>query len=297
MAKSQFTTINGLSLHYLDFGNDAKPPLVCIHGLSGNAHNFDGLAVHLAPEYHVISLDVRGRGDSQWGASEEYNPSVYSSDLARLIDTLGFQRVTLIGTSMGGVIAMLYGGGYPERVERMVLNDVGPEVDPAGIKRITASMTTSPAEFASLSEVGAYYRENYPAMRQMREQELLDFVKWAVKPATSGGLRWKMDPAIRNVPRTGSAARPLDMWVPYARIMAPILVVRGNDSDILARATAQRMCTVLPQQTTIVEVPGVGHAPSLLEPEALSAIKQFLSAQQPAVSKQPQSAGLPKAER
>jgi pimeloyl-ACP methyl ester carboxylesterase len=87
------------------------------------------------------------------------------------------------------------------------------------------------------------------------------------------------------------------MWVPYARIMAPILVVRGNDSDILARATAQRMCTVLPQQTTIVEVPGVGHAPSLLEPEALSAIKQFLSAQQPAVSKQPQSAGLPKAER
>jgi pimeloyl-ACP methyl ester carboxylesterase len=277
MAKSQFAAINELSLHYLDFGNDAKPPLVCIHGLSGNAHNFDGLAIHLAPKYHVISLDVRGRGDSQWGPSEEYNPTAYSSDLAKLIDMLGFQRVTIIGTSMGGVIAMLYAGGYPERVERMVLNDVGPEVDPDGIKRITAYMTSSPVEFASLAEVGTYYRENYPAMRQMPEQVLLEFVKWAVKPIPNGGLRWKMDPAIRNVPRTGSAARPLDMWVPYARIAAPILVVRGADSDILARATAQRMCAVLPQQTTVVEVPRVGHAPSLLEPEALSAIQRFLT--------------------
>src|SRR6266851_3622584 len=216
MATDQFMTINGLRLHYLDFGNSGKPPLICIHGLSGNAHNFDGLAEHF---------------------------------------------------------------------------------DPAGIKRTTDYISTAPAEFASLAEVGAYYRENYPAMRQMPEQELLEFVKWAVKPATNGGFRWKMDPAIRNAPRTGSAARPLDMWVPYARITAPILVVRGADSDILARATAQRMCVVLPQQTTIVEVPGVGHAPSLLEPEALSAITQFLSAQQSAVSNQPQSAALSKAER
>ncbi len=297
MATDQFMTINGLRLHYLDFGNSGKPPLICIHGLSGNAHNFDGLAEHFAPDYHVISIDVRGRGDSQWGPSDDYNQTNYANDLATLIDMLRFPQVTLVGTSMGGMIAMLYAGGYPERVARMVLNDVGPEVDRAGIKRTTDYMSTAPAEFASLAEVGAYYRENYPAMRQMPEQELLEFVKWAVKPATNGGFRWKMDPAIRNAPRTGSAARSLDMWVPYARITAPILVVRGADSDILARATAQRMCLVLPQQTTIVEVPGVGHAPSLLEPEALSAITQFLSAQQSAVSNQPQSAALSKAER
>jgi esterase len=276
-ATSQFITINGLRLHYLDFGNSSRAPLICIHGLSGNAHNFDGLAAHLATDYHVVSIDVRGRGDSQWGLADEYNQTSYNNDLATLIDQLGFSRVTLIGTSMGGMIAMLYAGGYPERAERIVLNDVGPEIDPAGIKRITDYMSFAPAEFASLAEVGEYYRQNYPAMRQMPEPELFDFVKWTVKPADNGRLRWKMDPAIRNAPRSGSAARPLDMWVPYARIAAPILVVRGAESDILARATAERMRAVLPQLTTVVEVPAVGHAPSLLEPEALRAIKHFLA--------------------
>jgi pimeloyl-ACP methyl ester carboxylesterase len=114
-------------------------------------------------------------------------------------------------------------------------------------------------------------------MRQMPAQELLEFVKWAVKPGENHRLRWKIDPAIRAVPRGGSSARPLDMWVPYARITAPVLVIRGADSDILAPATADRMRTVLPGLTTVVEVPGIGHAPSLLEPEALSAIKRFLA--------------------
>ena len=277
IAASQFITINGLRLHYLDFGNSAQPPLICIHGLSGNAHNFDRLAAHLTPNYHVIAIDVRGRGDSQWGPADEYNPAAYNSDLANLIDLFRFPRVTLIGTSMGGMIAMLYAGGYPERVERLVLNDVGPEVNTVGVKRITDYMNIAPTEFGSLAEVGEYYRQNYPAMRQMPEQELLDFVKWAVKPAENGAFRWKIDPAIRNVPRSGSAARPLDMWVPYARITASILVIRGAQSDILAPATVERMRTILPQLTRVVEVPGVGHAPSLLEPEALNAIKQFLA--------------------
>jgi esterase len=273
---SKFITVNGLRLHYLDFGNSDKPPLICIHGLSGNAHNFAALAQYLSTDYHVISLDVRGRGDSQWGPPDDYTQTNYCSDLAMIVEQLRFPRVTLIGTSMGGAIAMLYGGGYPERVERMILNDIGPEVDSSGVKRITDYMTTAPVEFGSLAEVGEYYRQNYPAMRQMPEQLLLEFVKWAVKSNERGRLTWKIDPAIRNLRRTGSGARPLDMWVPYARITAPILVIRGADSDILARSTAERMRSVLPQLTTIVEVPGVGHAPSLLEPEALTAIKQFL---------------------
>lgn len=277
-AISQFVTINGIRLHYLDYGQIGKPALICIHGLSGNAHNFDALAPHLVGSYHVISIDIRGRGDSQWGSAEEYNQTTYASDLAGLIDRLRFPRVTLIGTSMGGAIAMLYAGGFPERVERIVLNDVGPEVDPAGVKRITEYMSTAPSEFSSLAEVATYYRRNSPAMQEMTERELLEFVKWAVKPTDNETLRWKIDPAVRNVPRTGSSARPLDMWVPYARITAPVLVIRGADSDILARATAERMCAVLPGLTTMVELPGVGHAPSLLEPAALKAIQAFLAA-------------------
>jgi esterase len=276
MPSSQFVTVSGLKLHYLDFGSSKKPLLVCIHGLSGNAHAFDGLAPHLIGSYRVISLDVRGRGDSEWGPPGEYNPSIYVSDLAGMLDALKIDRVTLIGTSMGGIISMMYAGGYPERIERLVLNDIGPEVDPAGIARISEYMTTSPSDFANLDEVADYYRQNYPSLNQMSAGTLLEYVKWAVKPSANGRLTWKMDPAIRNVPRTGSAARPMDLWVQYARISAPVLAVRGAESDILSRATAERMANVQ-RRTTLVEVPDVGHAPSLLEPEALTAIKEFLA--------------------
>ncbi|MGH7986183.1 MAG: alpha/beta fold hydrolase [Candidatus Binataceae bacterium] len=274
MAVSKFITVNGLKAHHLDHGDATRPALVCIHGLSGNAHNFDELAPYLNAAYHVIALDVRGRGDSQWGPPGDYAPGTYVSDLAALLNALEIPRTTLIGTSMGGIISMMFAGGYPERVERIVLNDIGPETDPAGINRITNYMTAAPSEFKNLDEVTAYYRENYPPLSAMPNDALREFVRWTVKPQ-NGKLAWKMDPAIRNLRRTGTAARAMDLWLPYARITAPILVVRGGDSDILSAATARRMCAVL-RGTRMVEVPGVGHAPSLLEPAALIAIKEFL---------------------
>ncbi|MGA2409245.1 MAG: alpha/beta hydrolase [Candidatus Binataceae bacterium] len=277
MAESKLITANGIRLHYLDYGNPAGPPLILIHGLSGNAHNFDGLAPHLATRYHVLSLDVRGRGDSEWGSAADYNPVTYVADLDAFIIALGFNRVSLIGTSMGGIISMIFAGGYPDRVERLVLNDIGPEVDPAGLKRITDYFTEAPADFRDLAEVVSYYRVNYPFLSDAPEAELLEFVRWAVKPAPEGRLVWKIDPAVRNIPRTGTASRPIDMWVPYARITAPVLVVRGALSDILAAATADRMRMVLPG-TVVAEIPGVGHAPTLNEPAAVAAIKHFLGA-------------------
>ena len=276
MPSSELVSVNGLRLHYLDFGNPTAPPLICIHGLSGNAHNFDELAPHLAAKWHVIALDVRGRGDSQWGPSGEYTAPIYVADLVALLDTLTIPRVALIGTSMGGIISMMFAGGYPDRVERLVLNDIGPEVDPAGLGRISAYMTTAPASFGDLDQVMAYYRETYPPLRQTPNNELRDFVKWSVRPGADGRLVWKLDPAVRNVPRTGSAARPMDLWLPYARITAPVLAVRGAESDILSRATTAQM-RVVQRRTTVVEVPGVGHAPSLMEPAALAAIQEFFA--------------------
>ncbi len=274
-SKSAFYQANGLELHYLDFGNHGAPALACIHGLSGNAHNFDALAPHLASRYHVISIDVRGRGDSGWGPAAEYNPAVYVKDLDALLNTLGVTRVTLIGTSMGGIISMIFAGGYPERVEKLVLNDIGPEIEPAGLKRITDYFTTARNEFNDLDEVAAYYRENYPFLRDTPQAELVEFVRWAVKPDGRGKLIWKIDPAVRNMPRSGSAARPMDLWVPYARIAAPILVIRGAESDILSAETAARMGRVL-RGTRVAEIPGVGHAPTLSEPESLAALRDFL---------------------
>jgi len=274
MAVSNFITLNGLRLHFLDHGTQGKPPLICIHGLTGNAHNFDGLAPHLTSHFHVRSIDVRGRGDSGWAAVGEYTPQNYATDLAGLLDELKLERITLIGTSMGGMISILFAGGYPHRVEKVILNDIGPDVDPAGIARIQSYVGESPNEFNNLQEVAAYYRENYPAMRNIPEATLVEQVKWSVKPAENGKLTWKMDPQIRRPMRT--AARPMDMWVPFARIEAPLLVIRGAESDILAARTVERMKTVI-RNVDSVEVPGVGHAPSLLEPESLAAIKKFLA--------------------
>lgn len=275
MPEDRFQTVGGIKLHYLDFGGEGNPALVCIHGLTGNAHNFDALAPHLTARYRVLALDVRGRGESAWGPPIDYTPQVYVSDLKEFLDALGIKRVSLVGTSMGGVISMMFAGGYPEAVAHLVLNDIGPDIDPAGLMRIIAYVGQAPDRFKDLAEVGAYYRETYPPADKLSDAALTEWVRWSVKGTGDGGLTWKMDPAIRRPPRGGSAARPIDLWLPYNRVMAPILIVRGADSDILSRDTAARMVKVQ-RGVRLVEVPGVAHAPSLIEPEALEAITGFL---------------------
>ncbi len=275
MAADKFVTVGDLRLHYIDYGNDARPWVVCIHGLSGNAHNFDDLARHLEGSYHVISIDVRGRGDSQWGPPTDYLPQNYVTDLAAMLDSIGVTRTSLIGTSMGGIISIMYAGGWPERVERLVLNDIGPEIDPAGAARIAAYFGSAPDRFNNMSEVVNYYQANYPAIAKLPHDIVAEQVKWSVKP-DGDGLKWKIDPNVRRPLRGATAANRLDLWVPYARIECPTLIVRGAESDILPRATATRMCQVL-RGATSIEVPGVGHAPSLTEPESLAAIRQLFA--------------------
>ena len=276
MASDRFVSANGLRLHYIDHGNEGAPWVVCIHGLTGNAHNFDALAPHLAAKYRVISIDVRGRGDSQWGPPTEYLPQNYVTDLARMLESLGATRVSLIGTSMGGIISIMYAGGWPERVERLVINDIGCEIDPKGAERIAGYVGEAPERFENLGEVVKYYKQNYPPMAKLAEDVVAEQVKWSVKRGADGGLAWKMDANVRRPLRGGTAQQRYDMWVPWARIACPILIVRGAESDILAAATAQRMCTMHHVAKT-VEVPGVGHAPSLTEVEALCAIKEFFA--------------------
>jgi len=274
MAADKFVNANGLRLHYLDYGNEGAPWVACVHGLTGNAHNFDALAAHLAAKYHVISVDVRGRGDSQWGPPTEYLNQNYVTDLAKMLEELGVARASLIGTSMGGIISMMYAGGWPERVERLVINDIGPEIDPKGAARIAGYVGEAPERFKDINEVVEYYKKNYPPMAKLANSVVADQVKWSVKPDADGELVWKMDPNVRRPLRGATAQQRFDLWVPYARIVCPTLIVRGADSDILDRATANRMCKVHKRAKT-VEVPGVGHAPSLTEPESLAAIEEL----------------------
>ncbi len=276
MPESKFVIANGLRLHYLDFGNPSAPPIVCIHGLTANAHSFDAVAPRLAVRYHVMSVDVRGRGESQWGPPNEYTLPAYVGDLRAMLDALSIPRASMIGTSMGGMIAMTFAVMHSAKVERIVLNDIGPEIDPAGLQRIMDYVIEPPKEFRNMAEVVAYYREIYPPVATEPDAVVIEWVRWSVKPTPHSTLIWKMDPAVREAIRQAQAtpAPQLDVWAAYAMIAAPVLVVRGADSDILSPATARKMCEVS-RNTRMVEVPGVGHAPSLSEPAAIAALAEF----------------------
>ena len=271
-AVDRYVKVGDLNLHYLEWG-DAGSPVIMVHGLTGNAHAFDLLAPHFVPRFHVISVDVRGRGDSDWATGGDYSNDAYVADLEGLRQALGFERFSLVGTSMGGRISLTYAGTYPERVERTILNDIGPEVDPRGGSRIASSSRDAVTSFATIEEVMAWHRENRVGFSSMSEAQQRTAAGHAVKATPDGGFTWKMDPAVRSDPRRPD---PEVSWNLARRIPGPVLLVRGGDSDLLSPEIAQRMVAEM-QDCRMVEVPGVGHAPTLMEPEAFGPVMEFFS--------------------
>ena len=272
-AADRFVRVGDLNLHYLEWGEAGGPPVIMVHGLSGNAHNFDNLAPHLAARYHVISVDVRGRGDSDWARDANYSNDAYIADLEGLRQAMGYERISLVGTSLGGRISMTYAGTYPDRVERAVLNDIGPEIDPRGGERIATSTRDAVTAFESMEEVIAWHCEQRVGFSSLSDAEQRAMAGYAVKARPGGGYTWKMDPAVRTDPRRPD---PETSWKLALNIPCPVLLVRGGDSDLLSVETARRMVADM-QDCRMVEVPGVGHAPTLTEPEALGPIMEFFS--------------------
>ena len=270
-AADRFVKVGDLDLHYLEWGNVGAPPVVMVHGLTGNAHAFDNLAPHFANRYHVISVDVRGRGDSDWAPDGDYSNDAYVADLEGLRQALGFERISLVGTSMGGRISLTYAGTYPDRVERTVLNDIGPEVDPRGGSRIATGIHDSVTTFKTMDEVKAWHREQRVGFSALSDGQQQAAAGYAVKALTEGGYTWKMDPAVRSDPRRPD---PEASWTLARRISGPVLLVRGGISDHLSPEIAQRMVAEM-QDCRMVEVPGVGHAPTLSEPEAFGPVLEF----------------------
>lgn len=268
-----YVEANGIRHHLIARGAPGTPVVMMIHGLAGQAHVFDGIASYLSARFHVYCLDVRGRGESAWGPANQYGMDTYVADLEAVREALGLQLFTLIGTSMGGLISMNYIPRFPERVAKVVINDIGPEVDPAGLARILQYVGHAPEMFADMKAVVKYYRENYgPMVEQMPEDQVAEFARWNVRKSDSGVYVWKMDLAVR----AGGAPPPsMDQWEAAGKISCPALILRGAKSDVLNAATAQRMVETM-ANARLVEVPGVGHAPVLSEPEAVKALDAFL---------------------
>ena len=275
--KSMRMSVNGLDLHYLDWGNVGAPPVVCVHGYTSSAEPFNALARHFQDRFHIVAPDVRGHGESAWSPDSAYQYRDQVADLAGLVDQLGLARFTLIGTSMGGIIAMAFAAAHAARLVGLVINDIGPDVE-EGSQRITQMVGGRPDEFATLEDAMAYRREISPvtASRPMSDQR--EVALGVLRQQADGRWVWKMDPAyIRQRVQHGAPPRPA-LWPVLKSLPCPTLVVWGTESDVLLEAQARRMVGVLPRGE-LVKVAGVAHAPTLVEPVVLAALERFLGAQ------------------
>ncbi|MCC7365150.1 MAG: alpha/beta hydrolase [Dehalococcoidia bacterium] len=271
-----YVQANGLRHHLLARGAPGAPVVLMVHGLTQQAHVFDAIAARLAAKYHVYCLDVRGRGETEWGAPDGYHVDNYVADLEAVREALGLERFSLVGTSMGGLISMQYAPKYPQRVGKVVLNDIGPEIAPEGLQRILRTTGSAPEGFPDLKAVVKYYRDENPAVLARRsDEEVLEYARWHVRKNDMGVYVWKMDPAVRKPPGPPPAPETAP-WDAFRAISCPVLIVRGGTSDILSAEGVAKMLEAKPG-ARLVEVPGVGHAPSLAEPEAVSALETFLA--------------------
>jgi pimeloyl-ACP methyl ester carboxylesterase len=267
--------INGLRLRYLEWGQPDALPVICVHGYTSSAEAFNAVARRIQARVHVIAMDVRGHGESAWSPEGAYQYADQAGDLGALVDRLGVGRFVLIGTSMGGVIAMVYAGQHGDRLRGLVLNDIGPDVE-AGSGRITQTVGSRPNDFASLDEAMQYRRETSPitAARPLSDQE--ETARGVLREGPDGRWAWKMDPAyIQQRVKQGPPKRP-QLWPVLETLQCPTQVVWGTDSDVLSEAQAKRMATALPKGE-LVSVPGVGHAPTLVEQPVLAALDRLLA--------------------
>lgn len=271
-----FKTSDGLNLHYEDQGSGA--PVLCLAGLTRNVADFTYLVPHL-PACRVIRMDYRGRGQSDYASDfMTYNVGQEAQDAIALLDHLGLDRVTLIGTSRGGLIAMALSVTHAHRLAGVVLNDIGPEVAPAGIERIMDYVGREPP-FANLDAAAealqAGHAAGFPDVPLSRWREQAEFM-WHDKPGGGVGLRY--DAKLRDalVGQAGTGAATPDLWQLFDGLRAlPTAAIRGANSDLLSAETFGAMQARHPDMIAAT-VPNRGHVPFLDEPEALAVIHTLL---------------------
>jgi pimeloyl-ACP methyl ester carboxylesterase len=254
------------------------PVVVCLHGLMRNSRDFGDLASHLAARYRVISPDVRGRGLSARDPNfNNYQIPVYLKDVLQLFAGLGVERASIIGTSMGGLMAMVLAAMQPGLVAGIVLNDVGPEIDPEGLERIRGYAGKS-APVRSWDEAVALVRGIYgPAWPGLSDERWEKIARLSYRANAQGVPEADADPLIAEPLRDTKVAAPnlWPLWGVLARV--PMLAIRGASSDILSAATLDRMQREKPD-LKVLTVANRGHTPLLDEPECLTAIDEFLAA-------------------
>ena len=275
MLRDETITLHGSRFHYTEQGERNAPPLLMLHGVTGHARTWDEEGAALAGRYRVIALDQRGHGDSDPPPDTDYTIATLAGDLTAFVDALGLRSFAIVALSLGGRVAIEYAGTHPERVTRLVVVDIGPDIAPAGRMRVGRMMASTPERFATLDEVVAYQRANNP---RYTEALLRARVKHGVRSLPDGGFTWKYDRGLRDLVRSGKWSDPIDLWPAWRALACPTLLVRGSESDILTADIAKAMLDAQPH-AHLVEVPDAGHTVPGDQPAAFIALlRSFLDA-------------------
>jgi pimeloyl-ACP methyl ester carboxylesterase len=271
----------GKGLHrmrYVEWGDPDNPRvLVCVHGLTRNARDFDMLAAAMAGDWRVVCPDVVGRGRSDWLADPAaYGFPQYVSDMMVLLGRLNVPSVDWLGTSMGGLIGMLIASQPQSPIRRLALNDVGPVITAESLRRIGDYVGKAPT-FAGVDEAEAYIRLVSAPFGRLADEQWRQLTESSIRRGEGG--RWSMvyDPAIGEPFRQAFLMhQDVDLWPVYDAIRCPTLVVRGAQSDLLTAATHAEMGQRGPR-AQLVEIPEVGHAPMFLDAAQIGVVRDFLN--------------------
>ncbi len=270
---------DGLRLHYRDYAGRAdRPAILCLHGLTRNARDWHDVAMRLAGEWRLIVPEMRGRGESAYARDPmTYVPLVYMQDVEALLNQLDLPRVVAFGTSLGGILTMLLAATDRDRIAAALLNDIGPELDPVGLGRIRGYVGRQVSHPTWMHAARCMAEGNGPAYPGYAVEDWLQMAKRLHRLNSAGRILLDYDMKIAEPFRVPGNEAGLDMWSAYAALTGkPVGIVRGDLSDILSARVADAM-VAQGQGAELSVVPGVGHAPTLSEPEGIAAIDRLLS--------------------
>ena len=278
-APRQLSFLNSKGFHriaYTQWGESDNPRvLICVHGLTRNGRDFDTLAAALAADYRVVCPDVAGRGASDWLVDKnDYGYPQYLNDMAVLVAHLNADSVHWVGTSMGGLIGMLLAAQPGSPITRMVMNDVGPLIPKAALERIASYVGDDP-NFSSIQALDNYLRAIYAPFGPFTDEQWQGLVRSSARALDNGDIRLAYDPGIA-APLKAMPLEDVNLWPVWDAVECPVLVIRGEQSDLLLAETAEQMTTTGPRAQLAV-LTGMGHAPTLMSEDQIALLSHWLS--------------------
>lgn len=269
---------DGLKLHYRDYpGPQGRPPIICLPGLTRNARDFETVAARLSPDWRVICVELRGRGESAYARDPmSYVPLTYLQDVEALLRELKLERFILFGTSLGGLLTMLLSLSGKGRIAAAMINDVGPAIDDKGLDRIRGYVGRSQSWPTWLHAARFFAEAQGEVYPEWGLDQWLLFARRICKLGANGRIVFDYDMRIAEPLKVPGGETGFDPWIAFRGLAGiPLLVVRGALSDLLTEETLAAMHAEMPLMESVT-IPDVGHAPTLDEPEAVAAIDALL---------------------